>query len=960
MRKVILSILSLFVTVSGLAKTVTIGQARIVADNYFSHYTEKDNLVLNNSFSTQYNGITVYHVFNYVGGGFVVVAADDAVIPVLAESNDGHMGQNITSPNVKYWFETYSKQIGHIIAAGLDNTETVKQWNRIRNNEFYRSVADLGPLLTTTWDQAEWYNYYCPVDPGGYGGHALAGCLATAVGQIMKYYNFPAQGVLSHTYIHPFYGAQTADFGNTTYIWEEMGNSANSSDYMDISLLLYQAGVSLDMNYGPTASGAFSEKIPFALTTYFNYDPSTIDIAYKTDYTDTEWIELLKAELNSLSPIYYDGNHGSEDGHGWVCDGWRSGDNLFHMNWGWSGFCNGWYAIGALNPDFSNFNDNNTVVKGIKPGNPDLIVRITNIQHNQLIGYGQEVEIDCSVIKGTPNVVNLYMDSELLHSTSQANFTYNLVTTDYPMGVHILKVEAFNDTDTVYSEVKVGNCEWVSQASAFTHETRGIQYIHAIESLVVWATAFDGENPTNPVQEFTRTGNGGKTWESGIIPNCSGLSPAMIFAVSIDTAYCPMFRQSGSRPQGIYMTSCGGSYWTIQTDAIFTDPASFPNVVHFFDHKNGFCMGDPVNGEFEIYTTSNSGTTWTPVLAENSPDPVSEENGVIGYYSAFGDKAWFGTSKGRVYRTNDKGHHWDVSTTSLAGKYVDVEFANELHGLAQDKELNTSGALSETFDGGVTWNDIIITGDIGTTDFCFVPGTDNMWVSTESSIPDGSFCSYDGGHSWAPLALSNSVQLLAVDFISDSCGWAGGFNESATEGGMFRYGSTPNGSVLSPITNLYATITGAYVSLTWNAPSFGNITGYHVYRNDTLLKVLPGISPSYIDVPVPNGLQTYCITAVYAEGESEAVCTVARIAYGISENEAALKVYPNPATEVINIETTTNFSQVSIFTLQGQEVYNYTATGNKLKIMTAGLKPGMYVLKISLGNNYTASKISIR
>ncbi|NTW25559.1 MAG: T9SS type A sorting domain-containing protein [Lentimicrobium sp.] len=739
-----------------------------------------------------------------------------------------------------------------------------------------------------------------------------------------------------------------------------MGNSATSSSYQDIASLIYQSGVSVDMNYNTDASGAFDQSVPVALSTYFNYNPSCIGIAYKSNYSDSEWMEMLKSELSALRPIYYDGNHGTENGHAWVCDGWRSADNMFHMNWGWSGFCNGWYAIGALNPDFFNFNDNNLVVKGIKPGNPDLVVRITNIQHNAVIGYGQAVGIDCSVIKGSPIAVNLYMDSELLYSTSQANFTYNLITTDYFKGIHILKVEAINATDTVYSEVKVGNCEWVSQASAFTNENRGIQYIHALDSLVVWATAYDGINLANPVQEFTRTGNGGKTWNSGVINNCSGLSPAMIFALSIDTAFCPMYRRSGSRPQGIYMTTCGGSYWTIQTDPIFVDPASFPNVVHFFNHYDGFCMGDPVNGEFEIYVTSNGGTTWTPVIGADIPDPVEEEYGVIGYYSAFADKAWFGTSKGRVYRTGDRGCHWDVSTTSLPGKYVDVEFANGLHGLAQDKDPNTSGTLSETFDGGVTWNTVISTGDIGVTDFCFVPGTGNMWVSTDAGILDGVFCSFDGGHSWATMALDKSNQYLAVDFINDSCGWAGDFNESADKRGMFRFGSAPNGSVLSPVTNLYATITGAYVSLTWNAPSFGNITAYNVYRNDTLLNVLSGTSPFYIDVPVPNGLQTYCITVVYDEGESDAVCTQAWITYGISEMEAAVKVYPNPAGEVINIETPVNFSKVRIFTVLGQEVYTYIAPANKLKILTAGFKPGIYLIQLSVGDKTFTQRISIR
>ncbi len=958
MRKVILSILSLFVSVYCPAKTVTLDQARIVADNYFSHYTEKDNLVPDNSFSIQYNGITVYHVFNYKGGGFVVVAADDAVTPVLTESDKGFFEKDITNPNAKYWFESYSKAIGHIIATGLGNSETLLQWNRIRNNEFNRSVADVGPLLTTTWDQDEWYNYYCPVDPGGFGGHALAGCVATAMGQIMKYYNFPAQGVLSHTYMHPVYGTQTADFGNTTYHWGEMDNSANSSNYIDISLLLYHTGVTLEMNYGTDASGAFSERVPLALTTFFNYDPSTIDRAYKTDYTETQWKELLEAELISSHPIYYDGFDES-DGHAWVCDGWRSGDNMFHMNWGWSGNDDGWYAIGALNPGFSHFNENNTVVIGINPGNPDLVVRITNIEPNQVINYGPVVDVDCSVIKGTPIAVNLYMDSELLYSTTQVNFTYNLVTTDFPMGVHILKVEAFDDSDTVYSEVKVSNCEWTPQASAFTNAFRGIQYMHALDSLVVWATAYDGNTPTNPIQEFTRTGNGGETWKSGIIPNCSGLSPAMIFAMSIDTAFCPMFRRTGSRPQGIYKTSDGGSNWLVQNDAIFINSASFPNVVHFFGHNDGFCMGDPVNGEFEIFTTGNGGTSWIPVNADNIPDPVSDEYGIVGYYSAIGDKAWFGTSEGRVFRTGDKGHHWEVSTTSLTGKFVDVKFANGLHGLAQDKDLNTSGALSETFDGGVTWNSVTITGDIGKTDFCFVPGTNNMWVSTDAGVYDGAFCSYDGGHSWASMALAKSVQYLAIDFVSDSCGWAGGFNESASKGGMFRYGSKPQGSILSPVTDLYAIVTGKYVHMDWTPPTWGTVLGYNVYRNDTLLNALPVTSQVYDDQPVPNGKQTYCITVVYADGESEAVCTDAWITYGIPDNETAVKVYPIPASEVINIETPVDFRQVSINTISGQVIYTYSAPGKKLKILTDGFKPGLYFIEIKIGNATIIRKISV-
>jgi hypothetical protein len=126
MRKFSILLLILLFTVYGNTKTVNIGDARLVADNYISYFGGKINIALRNSFSVQYNGITVYHVFNYIGGGFVVIAADDAVIPVLAQSNEGYIDQNISNPNAKYWFDSYSKEIGQLL---LLDPITPKHWN---------------------------------------------------------------------------------------------------------------------------------------------------------------------------------------------------------------------------------------------------------------------------------------------------------------------------------------------------------------------------------------------------------------------------------------------------------------------------------------------------------------------------------------------------------------------------------------------------------------------------------------------------------------------------------------------------------------------------------------------------------------------------------------------------------------------------------------------------------------
>jgi photosystem II stability/assembly factor-like uncharacterized protein len=868
-------VLGLLLTLQCFAKTKSEKEARALADHYFYNYSVKSAILLKNSFSVQYNGTTVYHVFNYEGGGFVVVAATDASTPILAQSDEGSIDENITNPAAKYWFESYSKEIEFIITAKLDNTETQKQWNSILSKTSGQSIDDVGPLLTTEWDQSEWYNYYCPLDPAGAGGHARVGCVAIAMAQIMKYYNFPERGILSHSFQHPIYGIQTANFGDSVYHWDSMGSSASNDNYTAIAALLYHVGVSVDMNYGPDKSGANTEKVPLALTTFFNYDPTSISIAKKANYTDDNWKELLKSELQVLRPLWYYG-FGIDGGHAWVCDGWRSSDDLFHMNWGWSGKANGWYRIGQLNTMSGIFNNGNSIVKGIKPGNPDLIVRMTNLTPNQLIDCNSSVNIDCSVIKGTPIAVNLYIDNNLIYTSDKTKFTYKLQTTDYSIGSHILKVEAVNSTDTSYHEVLVRNSEWISQASAFASPLRGISYIHAVDSLVVWATAYDESSGRYPNKEFTHTENGGETWTSGIITGCDGLGPSMIFALNADTVYCPMYRQSGTNLQGIYVTMDGGNTWSRQTSASFSDPASFPNVVHFFDRNNGFCFGDPIGGEYEIYTTSDGGDSWIRVSADSIPNPLSDETGIAGYYSAIGDNAWFGTTRGRVFRTNDRGRHWEASPTLLNG-YINVDFADQFHGLAYVKSNDMTGALSETFDGGFTWTLVKPTGPIGSNDICFVPGTENTWVSTGN--PDyGVFYSTDGGHSWVPFAGNETDQMLSVRFISQTVGWAGGFNASTTVGGMFKFvGKIKSSKFFNPVTELIAKVTGKMVNLEWKAPATDTFSGYNVYRNDTLLTEIPINSRNYKEIEVAYGKQTYCVAAVYPDGESETICADAFI-----------------------------------------------------------------------------------
>ncbi len=194
----------------------------------------------------------------------------------------------------------------------------------------------------------------CPEDFDGPCERTYAGCVATAMAQVMFYYKYPLQGTGSHSYNDYPYGYQSANFGNTTYSWNSMENQIMGYNNPAIAELLYHCGVSVNMNYGPDGSSASSSYVVSALINYFNYSPS-IDLVHRDSYTDSEWKNILIENLDNKIPLYYDGY--DEDqwvGHAFVCDGYQNED-YFHFNWGWSGYYNGYFYLDNLNVGGSNF-----------------------------------------------------------------------------------------------------------------------------------------------------------------------------------------------------------------------------------------------------------------------------------------------------------------------------------------------------------------------------------------------------------------------------------------------------------------------------------------------------------------------------------------------------------------------------------------------------------------------------
>ena len=356
--------------------------AKTVGGNFLSTlstevHRNSSNLQLTYSASASLSSINEVETYFYIfqdEHGFVIVAGDDRSMPILGYSDEGTFDGNDMPPNAQKWLEGYKTELRQLIADNVAPSEEIQDaWERYLRGEADSDsrAAAVNPLINLTWDQAPYYNSLCP-------GGSVTGCVATAMAQIMKYWNYPATGSGFHSYNHSTYGTISANFGSTTYDWNAMPNNVSSSNNA-VATLMYHCGVSVDMDYSPQVSGAYviSSGSPvqhcseYAMKTYFGYS-SSMHGEKRENYSESQWINMLKAELDASRPILYAG-FGSGGGHAFVCDGYDN-NNFFHYNWGWGGAYNGYFAVGALNPSGTGtgggtggYNSGQQVLIGIQP-----------------------------------------------------------------------------------------------------------------------------------------------------------------------------------------------------------------------------------------------------------------------------------------------------------------------------------------------------------------------------------------------------------------------------------------------------------------------------------------------------------------------------------------------------------------------------------------------------------------
>ncbi len=377
MRKFITLFLIVLFALPVLAKKVDVETAKMAAKNlYYMRINNVKTVDLSSinltlAYTETANNEPVYYVFNVnETEGFVMISADDIAKPCIGYSFEGSFQINNLPPEFNYYIGGFRDQISEAVSLkAAASPEATQEWSKLlTETPVFSKAKSLQPLLLTTWDQGSFYNELCPADAActSYSGHVLVGCVAISMTQVMKYYNYPSTGTGSHTNYSVWnggYGNKTVNFGNETYIWENMPNSLSSSS-LDLAKLLYHAGVAVDMNWGCDGSGSQTTKIVTALETYYKYSTNCQAVS-RSSYTTTAWENMIRAQIDNKWPIVYSGSDPVGGGHAWNCDGYNATE--FHMNWGWGGSANGFFSVDNLTAGGYSFTETQAAVINIYP-----------------------------------------------------------------------------------------------------------------------------------------------------------------------------------------------------------------------------------------------------------------------------------------------------------------------------------------------------------------------------------------------------------------------------------------------------------------------------------------------------------------------------------------------------------------------------------------------------------------
>ncbi len=378
--------LFLLIGLSAFASPVGQKTAAIAAAGFSAqHRLSSSNALLLAYTDRTASGAVNWYVFNSPDShSYVIIAGDDASYPVLGYSNQTYWGGADIPSNLAKMLENLKNQMRQIVRDGMGATPEISQaWQALQTplTNLPLATEAVSPLVKTVWNQAPYYNDKCPYDPNEK-KRAVTGCVATAMAQIMNFWQYPEQGTGYHSYKHDYFGTLSANFSQSVYNWAAMPNRVTSKNDA-VALLMSDLGVSVEMDYSVQSSGAYvleddagpsGHCSEYALKNYFGYSRN-LHGERRENYSDAQWNSLMKGEIDAGRPILHAG-FGTGGGHAFVCDGYDNSD-YFHFNWGWNGSYDGYFISNALNPTgvgtgggTGGYNSYQQIIVGLEPDEP--------------------------------------------------------------------------------------------------------------------------------------------------------------------------------------------------------------------------------------------------------------------------------------------------------------------------------------------------------------------------------------------------------------------------------------------------------------------------------------------------------------------------------------------------------------------------------------------------------------
>ncbi len=356
MKRIILILTSVLVSASAYARVVSPADAETFAKRTLKAHT-LDMVYQGRQPVTRSSGVAApcYYVYNNPRGGWAIISAEDVTIPVLAWSSEGRFSTEGMPENLRGWLERMTDEISGIRAEGVKQTEDIAaMWDHLALTEVYSNSV---VLETAKWSQGQSnspdsYNKYCP----SFGTDKLSctGCTATSTAIVMRYHRWPEKGRgVIPGYVSNYNGYKATlidvDIDGLTYNWDAM---ALKQDYWhvadEVAKLIYHCGLMIRVGYSPSATGGnVYDGLP-AFAEHMSYSAAASH-EFRSTYGTNRWFGMMKAEIDAKRPVLYSGSSGS-GGHAFVLDGYAE-SGMVHINWGWGGSNDGWFALSYLSPD---------------------------------------------------------------------------------------------------------------------------------------------------------------------------------------------------------------------------------------------------------------------------------------------------------------------------------------------------------------------------------------------------------------------------------------------------------------------------------------------------------------------------------------------------------------------------------------------------------------------------------